>query len=247
MQLLTLLAFSVMSWLERLGAVGFILLGLADNSVIPLPGSMDVLLILLTAHKRQLWPYYAVMATIGAVIGGYVTYRLAEKGGEETLEKKVGKRRAEKVYRRFEKSGGITVFVGAILPPPTPIVPFLTAAGVLQYPRKKFLIALAAGRAVRFFAVAFVAHIYGQAIIGWLSHYYQPILYSLIGLAVAGGIAALLYLKWYRPKKQREFRRDHPEEWARQQEQKKQEEAKARRGQPHPVAKGRKPGDRRTA
>lgn len=247
MQPLILVAFSLMGWLERLGAVGFILLGLADNSVVPLPGSMDLLLILLTAHKRQLWPYYAVMATIGAVIGGYVTYRLAEKGGEEMLEKKFGKRRAEKVYHRFEKSGGITVFVGAILPPPTPIVPFLMAAGVMQYPRKKFLIALGAGRAVRFFAIAFVAHIYGQAIIGWVSHYYKPILYSLIGLAVAGGLAALFYLKWYRPKKQRELRRDHPEEWARQQEEKKREEAKQRRAQPHPASKSRKSGDRRTA
>src|SRR5512146_59294 len=188
LETLTLIAFSFMDWMARLGGPGLILLGLADNSIVPLPGSMDLMVILLTAHRRGLWPYYAAMATVGAVIGGYVTYRLAEKGGEETLEKKVGKRRAEKVYARFEKRGGITVFVGAILPPPTPIVPFLTAAGILQYPRKKFLIALGAGRAVRFFAVAWVAHIYGQAIVGWLSRYYHPILYSLIGLAVAGGL-----------------------------------------------------------
>ena len=236
-----------MDWLARLGGLGFILLGVADNSVVPLPGSMDLLVILLTAHRRNLWPYYAIMATIGAVIGGYITYRIAEKSGEDALEKKVGKKRAEKVYARFEKSGGITVFVGAILPPPTPIVPFLTAAGILQYPRKKFLIALGAGRAVRFFAVAWVAHIYGQAIVGWLSRYYHPILYSLIGLAVAGGLGALLYFKWYRPKKQRDFRRDHPQEWVRQQKQKKEEEAKARRPQPHRTVKSRKNNDRRTA
>src|SRR5215471_9724944 len=30
-------------WLLRLGGLGLILLGIADNSVIPLPGSMDVL------------------------------------------------------------------------------------------------------------------------------------------------------------------------------------------------------------
>src|SRR5690242_2174943 len=91
------------TWLQRLGGPGLILLGLMDNSAIPLPGSMDLLVILLSAHHRAWWLYYALMATIGAVIGGYLTYRLAEKGGEETLEKKVGKRRAEKVYRRFEK------------------------------------------------------------------------------------------------------------------------------------------------
>jgi membrane protein DedA with SNARE-associated domain len=146
------------------------------------------------------------MATVGAVLGGYLTYRLAEKGGEETLEKKVGKQRVQKVYKRFEKRGFITVFIGAILPPPFPIVPFLMAAGVLQYPRRKFLSALTAGRGVRYFTVAWVGHVYGSAIIGWLSQYYRPVLYALLGLAALGGIAALLYFKWYRPKVQRQER-----------------------------------------
>ena len=78
------------TWLQRLGGPGLIALGLADNSAIPLPGSMDLLVILLSAHQPQWWPYYAMMATVGAIIGGYLTYRLAEKGGEETLEKKSG-------------------------------------------------------------------------------------------------------------------------------------------------------------
>jgi membrane protein YqaA with SNARE-associated domain len=190
------------NWVHRLGGLGLILLGLADNSAIPLPGSMDVFTIILSAHKREWWPYYAAMATLGSVIGGYVTYRLAREGGHEVLEKKIGKQRVEKIYKRFEKRGGITIFLGAILPPPVPIVPFLMAAGVLQYPRKKFVAVLAAGRALRYSALAYVAHIYGQAIIGFFSQYYKPVLYTLLGLAVAGGIGALLYFKWYRPKKQ---------------------------------------------
>ena len=87
------------------------------------------------------------------------------------------------------------------------MVPVLVAAGALQYPRKKFLAALATGRGVRFFAVAYMAHIYGKAIIGWLSQYYEPLLYALLGLAALGGISALLYFKWYRPKRQKEERR----------------------------------------
>jgi membrane protein YqaA with SNARE-associated domain len=202
-----LLVNPVWTWLHRLGGPGLILLGLADNSLIPLPGSVDVFVILLAAHRRAWWPYYAFMATIGGVLGGYITYRLAEKGGEETLEKKVGKQRAQKVYKRFEKRGFITVFIGTILPPPFPMVPFLMAAGVLQYPRRKFLSALSAGRGVRYFAVAYVGHVYGKEIIAALSRYYRPVLYALIGLAVLGAIAALLYFKWYRPKVQRQERR----------------------------------------
>lgn len=196
----------VWTWLHRLGGPGLILLGLADNSLIPLPGSVDVFVILLSAHRREWWPYYSFMAVVGAVIGGYLTYRLAEKGGEETLEKKVGKQRAEKVYKRFEKRGFITVFIGSILPPPFPMVPFLMAAGVLQYPRKKFLSALSTGRGVRYFALAWVAHVYGKVIVTGLAQYYQPVLYGLIALAVAAGIVALVYFKWYRPRVQRQER-----------------------------------------
>ncbi|HEV2467767.1 MAG TPA: VTT domain-containing protein [Candidatus Sulfotelmatobacter sp.] len=188
------------TWVLRLGGPGLIVVGLVDNSVIPIPGGMDFFLIVLTARDRRLWLYYAFMAVVGAVVGGYITYYLAEKGGKEGLEKKIGKERAEKVYKKFEKEAFSTVAIGAIVPPPFPLVPVLMAAGVLQYPRKKFLTALTAGRTVRFVAVALLGRIYGTAIIRWLSRYYRPFLYTLIAAGVAGGIAALVYFKWYRPK-----------------------------------------------
>lgn len=195
------------TWLHRLGGPGLIVLGLLDNSAIPLPGSMDLFVILLAAHHRGWWPYYAFMAVVGGVVGGYVTYCLAEKGGEETLEKKVGKEKAEKVYRKFKERGFSTIVIGAILPPPFPIVPFLIAAGALHYPKKNFIAALGLGRAIRYFGLAYLGHIYGTQIVHWLGRYYKPVLYGLIALAIAGGLAALLYFVWYRPKKQREERK----------------------------------------
>ena len=191
------------TWLQRLGGPGLVLLGLVDNSAIPLPGSMDLGVIVLSAHHRGWWPYYALMATIGAVVGGYLTYRLAEKGGEETLEKKVGKKRAEKVYRRFKEHGFATVALGAILPPPFPIVPFLLAAGALKYPRKHFIAALGLGRAARFAVVGYLANRYGQGVMSWLTRYYHPILYTLIALAVVASVGVLVYFKWYLPRQQK--------------------------------------------
>ncbi|HTZ74384.1 MAG TPA: hypothetical protein VMB47_10720 [Candidatus Aquilonibacter sp.] len=82
----------------------------------------------------------------------------------------------------------------------------LIAAGVMHYPLKKFFASLSLGRGVRFLAVAYLGHVYGPAIISALSQYYKPLLYALLGLAALGGIAALLYFKWYRPKRQREER-----------------------------------------
>src|ERR1035441_8875121 len=94
--------FAVPIWrqLRHLGGVGLILLGLADNSVIPLTGSMDVLTIWLAARHREPWPYYGLMATLGAVLGGYITYALARKGGKETMERKLSKKGPGEVCRR---------------------------------------------------------------------------------------------------------------------------------------------------
>ena len=174
-------------------------MGLADNSVVPLPGSMDVLTILLAAHQRPLWWYYAFMATVGAVIGGYITYGLARRGGQEAFERKLSKRQANKVFKRFERWGFFAVAVPALLPPPFPIVPFLLAAGAMQYSRKKFVAALALGRGVRFTIVAGMGAMFGRHIVRFFSQYYEPAVFTLIGLAVIGGIVSLV--QFYRYKK----------------------------------------------
>ena len=199
---------SVWTWMHRLGGPGLILLGIADNApFISAPaGSVDVFVILLSAHRQEWWAYYAFMATVGEVLGGYLAYLLAEKGGQQTLEKKLGKSRAEKVYNRFEKHGFMTVLTGSILPPPFPFTPVLMAAGIMQYPSKKFLSALTAGRGLRFFAAAYLGRIYGRQIIGFFSRHYRSMMYVLIAMAVAAGLATLVYFTWYRPKAQRDER-----------------------------------------
>lgn len=197
-QLHFLIAVSIWSQLRHLGGVGLILLALADNSVIPLPGSMDVLTILLAARHPQLWWYYAFMATLGAIIGGYITYGLARKGGKEAFERKLSKKTAGKVFQRFERWGFFAVAVPALLPPPFPIVPFLLAAGALQYSRRKFVAALALGRGVRFTIVAGLGAVYGRHIVRFFSRYYMPALITLIALAVIAG--ALSLIQYYRYK-----------------------------------------------
>ena len=80
------------------------------------------------------------------------------------------------------------------------------AAGIMQYPRKKFLSALTAGRGLRFFAVAYLGRSYGQQMISYFSRHYRPMMYVLIVLAVMAGIGTVVYFTWYRPKRQREER-----------------------------------------
>jgi uncharacterized membrane protein YdjX (TVP38/TMEM64 family) len=193
---------TTLQWVLGFGGPGLIVVGLIDNSVVPIPGGMDLCVILLTSHHREWWPYYGAFATAGAVIGGYITFRLAKKGGKAEIERKIGKRRAEKIYGKFEKGGFSTVFFGSMLPPPFPMVPVLMAAGIMQYPRDRFLAALTMGRAIRFFVVAYLGKLYGTAIVGWLGRYYEPFLFILIGLGVLGGVGVLVYFKWYRRRRQ---------------------------------------------
>ena len=194
------LLFAVSAWvrLRRLGGLGLVLLGIADNSVVPLTGSMDVLTIWLSARHREPWPYYALMATIGAVIGGYITYSLARKGGKEAMERRLSKRKAAKFCKKFERWGFGGIAIPAILPPPFPFVPFLVAAGAMQYSRKKFLGALALGRGVRYCIAAWLGFIYGNHIVRFFSRYYKPAFAILIGLAVVGTVLSLIQYLRYR-------------------------------------------------
>jgi len=187
-----MVARSVRHWIYQLGGLGFIPLGLLDNSVIPLPGSMDVLTIFLSARKEQLWFYYASMATAGSVMGGFVTYRLARKGGKETLARRFPPRKLEKVYEIFGRWGLGAVAIPALLPPPVPMLPFLFAAGTMQYPARKFLFALTMGRLVRYTLLAFLAARYGRQILAFISQHSHPAIFIVVGLIAT--VAAILFL-----------------------------------------------------
>jgi len=187
------LARSFRRWILNLGALGFIPLGLLDSSVIPVPGSMDVLIIILSARNEKLWLLYAVMATIGSVIGAYVTYRVARKGGKETLERKFPAGTMEKVQRSFSRWGFGAILIAALLPPPAPLVPFLFAAGAMKYSAKSFVLALTLGRIVRYSLLAFLAARYGRQMLSFISRNGQPSLIVIIVL-VAAATAVLIYI-----------------------------------------------------
>jgi membrane protein YqaA with SNARE-associated domain len=185
-------ARTVKHWIYQLGGLGFIPLGILDNSVIPLPGSMDVLTVFLSTRKEQLWLYYALMATIGSVIGGFLTYRLARKGGKETLARRFPAKTLKKVYKTFERWGLGAIAIPALLPPPVPMVPFVFGAGTMQYPVRKFLFALTLGRIIRYTVLAFLAARYGRQILAFISQHAHPGLFIIIGLIATA--AAVLFV-----------------------------------------------------
>jgi membrane protein DedA with SNARE-associated domain len=204
--LLKTLPESAWRWIHGLGGPGLILLGILDNSPVMStpPGTIDIVVITLATDHNGWWPYYAIMAVIGELIGGYLTYDLAKESGKATLEKKIGKARAEKNLRPFRKARNRDGAGRAVLPPPFPYTSILIAAGVMQYPKKKFLSALATGRLVRFFGEAALGRIYGGQIVDIVAAHYHFMEKLLIILGIGMIIGAVAYFAWYRPKSKRE-------------------------------------------
>jgi membrane protein YqaA with SNARE-associated domain len=192
---------TVRHWMFHLGGIGLIPLGLLDNSPIPLPGIMDVATILLAGRQQKLWLYYAVMATVGSVIGGFATYRLARKGGKEALERRFTRRKVDKVCEIFARWGFGAIAIPAFLPPPMPMVPFLLAAGAMQYPARKFLVALTLGRISRYMVLGYLAARYGRQIIAFIAKHGHPVVVGIILLLIAA--AALGYYFWSGGKKKK--------------------------------------------
>lgn len=184
-------------WLMGFGTLGLFAVSVIDSSIIPLPvpGSTDLLLILLIAHRGD--PVFAaVAATVGSILGGYLTWATGEKGGEAALHRYLPRRFGRRLSKWVEKSGTVAVTVSALLPPPFPLMPLLLAAGALGVSRKRFLISFSLARTFRYALVAWLAATYGRAVVRafnrYLSGWSTTLMWVYLGLVVAG----ILYGLW---------------------------------------------------
>ncbi|HEY0760506.1 MAG TPA: VTT domain-containing protein [Acidisarcina sp.] len=178
-------------WLIHLGALGVFGVSIVDSSVVPLPlpGSTDLLLLFLVAHHGNPWLLPAC-AIAGSMIGGYLTWSFGKKGGEAALGRYVSKRILKAVSNWVEHHSWLAVLIPAMLPPPTPLQPFLLAAGALGVSRRRFLIAFGAARTLRYGLVAWLGVRYGRSVVRlwerYVAEYTTPVLWTLGVITVAG-------------------------------------------------------------
>ncbi len=185
-------------WVRSLGGVGLLLLGVLDGSIVPTLGSLDLVTGILAVRNHSLWLYYAVMSTIGAVIGAFTTYRLGRRTGNGWLEKKFGQQRSMRVRYLIERWGFGAVLVPTLAPPPFPASAFFFAAGSLNYPAPKYLSAVALGRAIRYGAITYAVSHYHLHLLKFLRHpgkYWIESLLVTVTIIVATG---LLFWLWGR-------------------------------------------------
>jgi len=199
--LLPMAAGSMRRWLFHLGGIGLIPLGLLDNSLIPLPGILDVAAIILSSRQEQFWLYYGLMAAAGSVAGGFLTYRLARRGGKEALDRRFSRGKVDKVCAIFGRWGFAAIAIPAFLPPPVPMVPFLLAAGAMQYPPRKFLTALTLGRISRYMILSYLAARYGRQIIGFITEHGHPAVVAIIFALIAAATVVFYFRQGSKNKK----------------------------------------------
>lgn len=194
------------AWVLHFGLAGVFIVALLDAAPIPLPvpGSTDLLILVLGAHGESPW-LLAPVAIAGSLIGGYFTWGTGKKGGEKMLERYVPRRFRTHITNGVRNHGLLSVCLAAMLPPPIPLLPFLLAAGALGVTRRQLFIALGIARTVRYGAEAALAARYGRPILRLMNRYLAGwssiILYAFLGLLAA----AILFGIW-------KYRRDQREE-----------------------------------
>jgi membrane protein YqaA with SNARE-associated domain len=178
-------------WLTHLGALGLFFVAVVDSSVIPLPlpGSTDLLLLWLVAHGGDPW-LLASCAVAGSILGGYTTWHIGRRGGEEALRHYVPARLLAPIVGWVERHRILAVFLPALLPPPIPLLPFALASGALGVSRRRFLAVFGTARSLRYSFIAWLGVTYGRNIVrlwsGSLQKWSTPLLCGFVGLLIVG-------------------------------------------------------------
>jgi membrane protein YqaA with SNARE-associated domain len=177
--------------LFRAGGLGLLTLGAFDSSPLVVPLGNDLLLLALSARYHERMLYYAVMATLGSLIGCLVTYWIGRKGGPH-LKKFASGKRLKGIQDQVQKRAGWTLVVASILPPPFPFTAIVAMAAAFKYPPKKLFGFVGAGRFARFLIEGALAIHYGRWIIRQArSPILEDVMIALIVISIGASVISI--------------------------------------------------------
>jgi membrane protein YqaA with SNARE-associated domain len=170
--------------LIKMGFWGVAAVALLDSSSIPVP--MDAILAVYVWNDKSHFWLYCLMAAVGSAIGGLVPYGIGRAGGELFLLKRVNRERFDDLRTRFERQEFLAVMIPSMLPPPTPWKIFVFAAGVFEMRVLPYMLAVCAGRFVRWMVLSALVLKLGPGAVGIVEHHALETLLVVMGLAVIG-------------------------------------------------------------
>jgi membrane protein YqaA with SNARE-associated domain len=185
---------SIQEWASELGGVGLFIIALLDSSFLSFPQVNDLLIIVLSTKFPERMPYYAGMTTVGSLIGCFLLYGVARRGGEVFLRKRLKGRYVDRAIALYQRHGLLAVVVPALLPPPVPFKVFVLLAGAAAVSPLRFGVAVAVGRGIRYFGQGYLAVLYGEQAAEFMKTHGTEI---GIGLALAALLigAAVFFLR----------------------------------------------------
>ncbi len=139
-------------------------------------------------YPERFW-MFPLLASVGSALGCIILYGVGWKGGQLLLAKRVSKERFASLHNSFERHPVWALMLPAMLPPPTPFKLFVLAAGVFRMRLGEFLLAIFAGRMVRFSLLAVLTVFFGEEIVhtfGQLFSEHPGPTWGAIGLIVLG-------------------------------------------------------------
>jgi membrane protein YqaA with SNARE-associated domain len=167
-------------YLVSFGPLGLLAIAFLDSVMIPMPGGVDAVLLLLSASRPSWLLIYVAAATIGSTAGCVVLYYISRRAGHRALAR-FSKSKQKRVKNLIDRYDVLSVLVASLLPPPFPFKLFVVSAGVFRLNVVRLAIAVAAGRTFRYLLLGYLAARYGEHAKEILSRYYPAI---GIGLAL---------------------------------------------------------------
>jgi len=192
---LTSLLAVIEAWANRVGGIGLFTVAALDSSFLSFPQVNDLLVIYLSTKSPALMPYYAGMTTLGSIVGCFLLYGFAYRGGEVFLRKRVSGPRVERGLALYQRHGLLAVVVPALLPPPMPFKLFVLLAGAARVSPWKFGAAVAIGRGIRYFGQGYLAVLYGERAVSIVQAHGREVGIGLALTAVAIGVVYYMISK----------------------------------------------------
>ena len=188
---LTSVLSQVSQYLVSFGPFGLFAIAFLDSVLIPMPGGVDAVLLLLAAARPSWMLIYVAAATIGSTAGCVALYRLSQKGGKRALAR-FSESKQKRVKNLIDRYDVMSVLVASLLPPPFPFKLFVVSAGVFRLNLMRFTLAVAGGRMFRYLFLAYLAAHYGDEAKELLARYYPAIGITLAVLIVLFFVAKAL-------------------------------------------------------
>jgi membrane protein YqaA with SNARE-associated domain len=178
----------LLSW----GPLGMFVICLVDGAGLPNPSGPDIMLMVFSALDPERAYLGAACGVAGSMLGNYILYSIARKGGEMYLARHTEGEKGRKFREWFNHYGLVTVFVPALVPIPMPLKAFVICSGALKVNPAMFLAVLGGARAVRYAGMAYLGKTLGTQSTEWLkAHYWHFIGW---GLALIGALFLLIWL-----------------------------------------------------